>query len=103
MKTSAYSFLVLALICFGIGISLLIAGLVIASFSNHEPNRILMIASSGIAFLAAFSIWIYWIRFFLREGHSKRLVLCFALPYVYALYIAFRLLIGHKKIEGQPS
>lgn len=72
----------------------------IAALFNRGPNTMLMISASVVASVSIFYIWSYLIAYFYRVGDTRRLLLCFVLPYIYALYASFRLVRGKLMVLG---
>lgn len=97
MKTRKSTSLKVALSGFITCLLLLAAGLGFAAITKRPPSLPLMTSAAVIGFCSIFYIWIYWIFHYYKQGNTRKLLLCFILPYVYALYETVLQLKGNKE------
>ena len=73
----------------------LVAGSATAVFLHQQQSVVLsgvVIAVASIGYFSLLALWIYWIVLLWRNGRTTELLLCFVLPYIYAVYMTMKVL-----------
>jgi len=83
----------------------MLGGIAFQNISGQSESLALTVAAmatSGLMFASLLGMWIYWIYYLWRTNQSTGLLLCFLLPYIYAVYRTIRALRTSPEASGAP-